>query len=478
MNALSPRIRAMIINYDPTQPGALSVSEFCKSIKVSRSVFYKIRTRAATESTAALHPRSRAPKTPARRYGPEVTNELVRIRKQLRADGWDYGPLSVHYEAAMQEDFPGGQVPSVATIARHLASVGQVDASARKRPRSSYVPFVRANPMALWQLDAFEYALTSGVVITIYQVLDDASRFDVGTDAYDRHENSADAHDILKRAIDQYGAPKELLSDNSWAFNQLRQGRVGTVEVFLASQGTMPITGLPGRPTTQGKNERSHQTLTRFLDANPPATLAQARRRIGVFREHYNTRRPHQALGQTTPAQAWNLLEHTPATDPIPLVVLEAKAKTYLNRRRIDARSLYRAHLTVTKDGRVAPSRFGDTEENRDVDEAIVTVTKDNHQVYYQGHQIKLPASYGGQEYYRTISDEEFLLADPDTGEVVFSFPLPLVAMRVKGRFIISYSIRGVYMANPTPHWSRQHAQFHAAYARQELQTPNVFTDE
>jgi len=46
MNALSPRIRAMIINYDPTQPGALSVSEFCKSIKASRSVFYKIRTRA------------------------------------------------------------------------------------------------------------------------------------------------------------------------------------------------------------------------------------------------------------------------------------------------------------------------------------------------------------------------------------------------------------------------------------------------
>src|SRR5690625_1019395 len=123
MNALSPRVRAMIINYDPTQPGALSVSEFCKSVKISRSVFYKIRSRARTESTAALHPRSRAPKEPARTYGPEVTNELVRIRRKLRADGWDYGPRSIHYEAAMQEDFPGGQVPSVPTIARHLASV-------------------------------------------------------------------------------------------------------------------------------------------------------------------------------------------------------------------------------------------------------------------------------------------------------------------------------------------------------------------
>ncbi len=79
------------MNYDPRQPHALSVAEFCRSLKISRSVFYKIRARAASESTAALHPRSRAPKSPARRYGQQVVNELVRIRKKLKADGWDYG---------------------------------------------------------------------------------------------------------------------------------------------------------------------------------------------------------------------------------------------------------------------------------------------------------------------------------------------------------------------------------------------------
>jgi hypothetical protein len=62
-NALPPRIRAMIINYDPSQPHSLSVTEFCRSLKISRSVFYKIRGRAASESTAALHPRSRARNT-------------------------------------------------------------------------------------------------------------------------------------------------------------------------------------------------------------------------------------------------------------------------------------------------------------------------------------------------------------------------------------------------------------------------------
>lgn len=55
--------------------------------------------------------------------------------------------------------------------------------------------------MALWQLDAFEYRLTNGQVVTVYQLLDDAFRFDVGSWAYCRHGNSADTQDLLDRAI-------------------------------------------------------------------------------------------------------------------------------------------------------------------------------------------------------------------------------------------------------------------------------------
>ena len=138
------------------------MTEFCRSVKNSRSVFYKIRARNAGESTAALHPRSRAPKHPSRHHGPEVINELAKISKRLKTDGWNCGPCSIHYETALQDGFPGGRVPSVATIARLLASVGQVDASPMKRPKSSYVPFVRSSAMSLWQLDAFEYRLANG----------------------------------------------------------------------------------------------------------------------------------------------------------------------------------------------------------------------------------------------------------------------------------------------------------------------------
>lgn len=477
-NSLSPRTRASIINYDPTQPHALTVTEFCRSVKISRSVFYKVRARAARESTAALHPRSRAPRSPARRYGPEVVNELVRIRKQLRDDGWDYGPRTIHYEAATQESFPNDVIPSVATIARLLSAVGQVDAAPKKRPKSSYIPFVRATAMALWQLDAFEYKLADGQTVTVYQVIDDATRYDVGTWAHTRGENSADTQQVLRRAIDTHGAPQELLSDNSSAFNQLRSGTIGTVEVFLASRGTMPITGLPGRPTTQGKNERSHQTLTRFLNASRPATLEQLRERITRFRAHYNHRRPHQALDQSTPKIAWDLLEHTPATEPIRMEVLEARASQYRQARRQRNSDLKRAALTITKSGHVLPDEATDEKAERAADQALVTVTKANRQVYYQGFHVSLPSTFGGRQYYRTITDDEFLLSDIDTGQVVFSFPLPMVALEVRGRYVPSYTVRGVQMVNPTKHWARLHAEHLAEYAQRQEAVPEVFTFE
>jgi transposase InsO family protein len=217
-------------------------------------------------------------------------------------------------------------VPSVATIARLLSSVRQVDLSPRKHPKSSYFPFARSTAMALWQLDVFEYRLANAQTATVYQVIDDATRYDVGTWAHARHENSTDATLVLECAIGEHGASQELLNDNSLTFNQLHQGGIGSVEIFLASRGTIPISGLPGKPTTQGKNERSHQTLIRFLDANQPATLEQLRKLITRYREHYHNRRPYPALEHPTPRTAWELLAHTPATEPIPLANLEGKA--------------------------------------------------------------------------------------------------------------------------------------------------------
>jgi hypothetical protein len=69
-------------------------------------------------------------------------------------------------------------------------------------------------------------------------------------------------------------------------------------------------------PQTQGKIERFHQTLKRWLAAQPPATTISAlQHQLDTFTSHYNHHRPHRALNRTTPAVAYHASpKATPAT--------------------------------------------------------------------------------------------------------------------------------------------------------------------
>ena len=64
------------------------------------------------------------------------------------------------------------------------------------------------------------------------------------------------------------------------------------------------ITGNPPyKPTTQGKNERFHQTLFRYLDKQLMAnSMAGLQAQVEWFELIYHTQRPHQGLpGRITP---------------------------------------------------------------------------------------------------------------------------------------------------------------------------------
>jgi hypothetical protein len=174
--SLSPSVRRQIIAYDPSNPEAPSVSEFCRSIGISRPSFYSIRSRFQGEGKKALNPRSRAPKNPKRTYTQDTADVVLRLRKNLEKNGWDAGPKSVWHKGVDDAEFTG-PVPSVSTIARILADVGVVKANPRKRPRSSYIRFHRAAAMELWQLDGLEYKLCdkNQTKVTIYQLVDDST---------------------------------------------------------------------------------------------------------------------------------------------------------------------------------------------------------------------------------------------------------------------------------------------------------------
>lgn len=269
------RIRLAIAQWPDDAPRG-SVTTFCAEHQISRKTFYAILARARDEGqAAALEPRSRRPKTSPGRISSEVKEQALGVRAALESSGLDYGPISVHDKMRAL----GMDAPSVASLARIFRQTGVARAEPKKKPRSAWRRFVYPAPNACWQLDATEYVLTGGRTCVIFQLIDDHSRYALASLVAPGETVDA-AITVVKKGIRTHGVPQRLLTDNGLALNPSRRGVVGQLVTYVTGLGVEAITGKPYKPTTQGKNERIHQTLFRFLDKQPwPATWPSSRHR-------------------------------------------------------------------------------------------------------------------------------------------------------------------------------------------------------
>jgi transposase InsO family protein len=308
---IDPRVRLAISQWPDDAPRG-AVSTFCAEHGISRKSFYELRKRAKTDGPAAvLEPRTRRPRASPSKLTDEVKEQAIGVRAALEASGLDHGPISVH-DKMRAIGLP--VVPSTASLARIFREAGVARLEPKKKPRSAWRRFVYPAPNACWQLDATEYVLSGGRKCVIFQLEDDHSRYAVASHVA-AGETSEAAITVFDKAVAAHGVPQRLLSDNGSALNPTRRGYLGQLVVHVSRLGVEAITGKPGKPTTQGKNERFHQTLFRYLDKQPLAeTLEELQAQVDAFDHSYNTERGHQGLpGRTTPLTAW---EATPKADP------------------------------------------------------------------------------------------------------------------------------------------------------------------
>ncbi|MCC6856148.1 MAG: transposase family protein [Microbacteriaceae bacterium] len=308
---VDPRVRLAIAQWPDDAPRG-SVTTFCFEHGLSRKTFYVIRKRAVEEGqAAALEPRSRRPRSSPARLSDVVKQQAIGVRAALEQSGLDHGPISVHEKMRALGMVP---VPAVSSLARIFRDAGVARFEPRKKPRASFRRFVYPAPNACWQLDGTEYVLTGGRKCVIFQLIDDHSRLAVATHVA-WGETSAGAIAVVAKGIAAHGVPQRLLSDNGAALNPSRRGVLGQLVAYVTSLGVQPITGKPYKPTTQGKNERFHQTLFRFLDRQPLAdSLEQLQEQVDEFDRIYNNERPHQGLPRRiTPLKAWLA---TPTAEP------------------------------------------------------------------------------------------------------------------------------------------------------------------
>jgi transposase InsO family protein len=273
-----------------------NVAEVCRELQISRQTYYKYRRRFEAEGIEGLVPRSRRPSLSPTATGPVVVAAIVAARAELAAEGWDFGAISIRYRLL----FEGLEPPAARTIHRILAREGLVVAAPAKRPRSSLRRFTFPATDDCWQIDAFHHTLADGTEVVVFQLIDDHSRYEVATLAWPA-EDTAGAWECAAAAIRRYGKPRMLLSDNGLAFTGKRMGFTVMFEDNLRLLGVKSITSRPYHPQTNGKNERAHQTIQRWLAARPPAaSIDSLQHLLDEYRVAYNTR-AHQALDGATP---------------------------------------------------------------------------------------------------------------------------------------------------------------------------------
>jgi transposase InsO family protein len=279
---------------------------------VARSWVYKLLARHRLEGEAAFEPRSRRPASSPSAIGPEAEGLIIRLRKELDGQGLDAGPHTIawHLQAHHQLKI------SPATVHRHLAAAGLVTPQPRKRPRSSWTRFQAEQPNELWQSDFTHWPLAGGQDAEILAWIDDHSRYVLSLTAH-APVTGLDVVAAFRAACEAHGDPAATLTDNGLVFTtRLATGGRNALEAELARRGITQKNGKPNHPQTQGKVERFHQTLKRWLARQPPAEgLPALQGQLGQFADEYNHRRPHRSLDRTTPADAYAA---RPKAAPIP----------------------------------------------------------------------------------------------------------------------------------------------------------------
>ena len=140
----------------------------------------------------------------------------------------------------------------------------------------------------------------------IITILDDCSRLCPELSAVET-VNGETVLDAFTVAAGRYGWPAWFLADNAKVY------KISLAEA-VGSMGIDHRHGRPYHPQTQGKVERFHQTLQKWLQAQPlAASLAELQTQLDKFRHAYNNQRKHRNIGRKTPATVW---EQTPKAGP------------------------------------------------------------------------------------------------------------------------------------------------------------------
>jgi transposase InsO family protein len=293
------------------QSGALSVTEVCRRLGVSRKTAYKWLKRFEEAGSAGLDDLSRRPHRSPGRSSPGLEERVLSVRSKHPR----WGGRKIRQILLGQED---GPVPSASTITEILRRHGKLDPAESSKHRA-FQRFERAAPNDLWQMDfKGHFSLRTGRCHPL-TVLDDHSRFSLALQAC-ADEETLTVKTQLIQTFRIYGLPRQMLMDNGAPWGCDPEHQHTPLTVWLIRLGIAVSHGRPYHPQTQGKEERFHRTLkAEVVSGREFEDLIDCQLHFDRWRPVYNYERPHEGIGMQVPGDRYRSSERPYPEDLPPI---------------------------------------------------------------------------------------------------------------------------------------------------------------
>jgi len=281
--------------------GEDEMTVLCGEYGVSRKTGYKWLGRYIAEGAAGLAERSHAPVQHSQAHDLAVVQAVLGLRQR-----WPHwGPKKLRVK--LVEHHPELPVPAASTIGEWLRREGVVGRSRRRRRCPPYSqPFAAVSAANdVWCTDFKGWFRTGdGRRCDPFTLTDAHSRYLLRCQAVLRPDE-ANVRPIFEAAFQEHGLPRAIRSDNGPPFASPGVGGLSRLAVWWIKLGIRPERIVAGKPQQNGRHERVHRTLNQETATPPAASLPAQQKRFDAFRTVYNNERPHEALGQQTPASLY-----------------------------------------------------------------------------------------------------------------------------------------------------------------------------
>jgi putative transposase len=273
--------------------------QLCREYGISPKTGYKWKARFMSQGVEGMAEKSRRPKSHPQKLSEEEICRIVKLKELHKR----WGPEKIRYLYQKAH----GQAPSESSFKRILERCGLTQKRRKRRPSDQagrlHSGRLAKAPNEVWTVD-FKGWWRGGINQRCepLTVRDEYSRYVLEL------RNLADTktesvQGCFERLFERYGMPQAIRSDNGAPFGSVSAPYGLTrLSAWWLAMGIDLERGGPAHPQDNGAHERFHLDISLEIEADGISDQDS----LDVWREEFNYKRPHQALGMKLPGEIYS----------------------------------------------------------------------------------------------------------------------------------------------------------------------------